>query len=407
MDISVSSGVLFKSALDAIGSTVGEEWHRKFFAERSYGSELHRQVSSDMLADLRRVAELDKWPKDESVQQWIQRGVPGSWRSMIDLLAKHNYDERVCDAVGLWVNEGIPTFTGSTIWASYNYPVFDLTQDFFLSIAITDFGDSSDDVIKLPFPAFVLRLPENTLLDNARSIFIHPSLRPYVRKFSDDPLDDIIEALLSLESASNWCIRAALPLKDHDALLDFSTTCTISSLLDDEKAEKASVASDSSTEKIKYVRRVLGNLLTYINVNGGLPAEGAKKLGPRVPVEREHKDKPRFRVGRPIKLGKELRRYLTSDPSGKTWELERGFVVRGHWKNNVYGKRLPNRCETHFSTDLEPAPTEGPDILRCKKCGSLRKRLFVEPFWKGPKDLNEALERTYSVEVPDEDPPSA
>ena len=120
-------------------------------------------------------------------------------------------------------------------------------------------------------------------------------------------------------------------------------------------------------ELTKRSRRVLANTLLYINTNGGLPSE--KRIGADVPVEREHKTEPRFRVGRPIKLGARLKAAIREGLSGgASWKLDSRFVVRGHWRNQAYGPEH-----------------------------SLRRKQWIEPYWKGPEDVGEALERTFEV----------
>ena len=49
------------------------------------------------------------------------------------------------------------------------------------------------------------------------------------------------------------------------------------------------------------------------------------------------------------------------------WELDRRFIVRGHWRNQAVGKG-----------------------------GADRKRIQIQPYWKGPES-GEALARAYEV----------
>ena len=62
------------------------------------------------------------------------------------------------------------------------------------------------------------------------------------------------------------------------------------------------------------------------------------------------------------------RKMLASAGSGARWTLAQRFIVRGHWRWQVHGEgRL------------------------------LRKRLWIEPHFKGPVDIEAAIARTYEV----------
>ena len=114
------------------------------------------------------------------------------------------------------------------------------------------------------------------------------------------------------------------------------------------------------------VRFVL-NALQYIN-SQPLPAEKHRHGDPAAPVERIHKDRPLFRVGRPVRLDPGIRRYLNERVGGEPlWKLQHRFVVRGHWRNQACGEKHAER-----------------------------KRLWIEPHWKGPTTA-EAAQRTYNV----------
>src|SRR5712692_7311668 len=76
------------------------------------------------------------------------------------------------EAAGL-TGEVSPYCVASIQWARLGYPVIDLVPDFFHAIAVTDFGQCDKDELRLPFDAFVLRFPENVILDGARSTFVY------------------------------------------------------------------------------------------------------------------------------------------------------------------------------------------------------------------------------------------
>lgn len=278
-----------------------------------------------------------------------------------------------------------PFIVGSSWWAQLGFPVISLTHDFFRAVAVTDFGDAGDEPLHMPFPAFVLRLPESLGgQEQATPLFIYPLPTKHVlRDGIGLPLYASPEgAEIQACDVKFGATRMSLTPEPGEGAERGSWTHWNNGIpvqhflhgkvagIDERDPIEAYVTSalgqSFDAEMTARARRVLGNTLLYINANGGLPAE--KKVGAEVAVEREHSD-PRFRVGRAIKLGAKLKNAIREGlRGGASWKLESRFVVRGHWRNQAYG---PDR--------------------------SLRRRQWISPFWKGPEDMGEALERTFEV----------
>jgi len=268
------------------------------------------------------------------------------------------------------MNELAPYVTGSGLWAELGFPVIDLTYDFFHAIAFTDFGESDGEELKLPFDFLLLRFPENVVLGGARTAFIYRSFRLNGFEGGHVPLPKDIHLVWDRTRVTLARCNVG------DVFTEWDHGVALKELMKGEAVsgnEKLMIQKppreDEAAKVLSVLRRVIGNSMLYINANGGLPPKGVKKLGPDVPVEREHKENPRFRIGRPIKLGPQMRKMFTTSTARGTWKLAARFVVRGHWRNQAHG---PNR--------------------------ELRKRMWIEPHWKGPEDVTEALERTYAVD---------
>jgi hypothetical protein len=282
-----------------------------------------------------------------------------------------------------------PFIVGSAWWAELGFPSVTLTHDFYRAIAVTDFGEVGDDPLLLPFPAFVVRLPESLRgKDASTPLFCYPVPTQRVPSPADGsrlPLfsEERNRAIRPDEVSFDVTRMTLTPEPDEDAMTRASYTQWTNGVpynifltgrveaidaLDPLEARVTSAMGQSfDPELTKRARRVIANTMLYINSNGGLPPE--KKVGADVPVEREHKTEPRFRVGRPIKLGAKLKAAIREGLSGgASWKLESRFVVRGHWRNQAYGPEH-----------------------------SLRRKQWIEPYWKGPEDVGEALERTFEV----------
>lgn len=258
-------------------------------------------------------------------------------------------------------NEILPMLAATLDWAHCSYPVFSLPDDFFHALAVTDFGEvaDEDEPFMMPFPAFFMQLPANKILLGARKLFVYrlprwdkdlnvtwphthmtvltDNLAPYTRWTNATP-------------KGKFLANKLIPNGD----LDYGV---------------APLHRDSDAEALRMARRVLANTLTYIESNGGLPTTKHIHGTKPQPVEREHKDRPLFRIGRTVKLAPNIRRILQEGSTGVHWKLGAKHIVRGHWRNQAYGPKL-----------------------------TLRRKQWIEPFWKGPETLDEAFERNYVVE---------
>ena len=278
----------------------------------------------------------------------------------------------------------VPYMVGSAQWADLGFPVVNLTHDFYRAIAVTDFGDVGDEPVQLPFPAMLFRLPESLRgSESSLPMFLYPvptnKAKPGYGGFNSG-LGTMLLTADEIDFAATRMTIKAEPNEgdERQAFTQWTNGIPFAEFLGDKvySMEELSPIEKKATEVIgtemdpsltKRARRVVGNTLLYINSNGGLPTE--KRVGPEVPVEREHKTEPRFRVGRPIKLDGRLKAAIKGGlGNGQSWKLECRFVVRGHWRNQAYGPQH-----------------------------SLRLKKWIAPYWKGPETVGEALERTFEV----------
>jgi hypothetical protein len=325
-----------------------------------------------------------------NARQWqAERSAAEMTMDVMDVLLTAFRNKGISDDMAVsTMRDMTPFIVGSATWAELGFPVLALTHDFYRAIAVTDFGEVGDESMHMPFPAFVVRLPESLRgKDTATPLFVYPVPTKRVPMSDGRPplyCDEKNRALQPEEITFDVVRMTLTPEPDENALKRGSYTQWTNGVpynifltgkvesIDERDPLEARVTSalgqSFDPELTKRSRRVLANTLLYINSNGGLPPQ--KKIGADVPVEREHNTEPRFRVGRPIKLGTRLKEAIKGGLGGGTsWKLDSRFVVRGHWRNQAYGPEH-----------------------------SLRRKQWIEPYWKGTDDLGEALERQYSVE---------
>jgi hypothetical protein len=275
--------------------------------------------------------------------------------------------------------ETIPLFAGLFMWARDGFPSFSLSPDFFHAVAVTDFGDPSDDPLYMPFDAFMVSFPKSVHFGEATHAFVCkiPSVNGTMTGREQDYTEHGFEIRWGMYRASllnsdpvftQWAIGATRrQIVEHDSALNRSVR-------DGMKGPYFTRPIDpDEAPLLSRLRRLLLNVTSYIEAAGPLPAQKREKNAAPAAVEKTHKHAPLFDVGRCVKLDGRIRAALTEsagDSSGHKWTLAQRFIVRGHWRNQAVG---PGRTQ--------------------------RKRVWIEPFWKGPENVVEALSRTYEVSL--------
>lgn len=274
-----------------------------------------------------------------------------------------------------YLDDVVPMMAATLDWTRTGCPVFSLTDDFFHALAVTDFGTSDDekeDVLHMPFPAFVVNFPPNSLLADVRRMFVFRVADTTLGEaLSREKIKvgDTVDTVVTAEMDVAWSLTRLVMASDGMLFTQWPSTTTRWDFFHDKNlARDGEKVPQEVLERISMARRILANMLSYIEANHGLPREKHRHGATAAPVEREHTE-PRFRVGRTVKLSPQIRMVLKEGRAGRSWKLGHRYIVRGHWRNQAHG---PAR--------------------------SLRTRKWIEPFWKGPASMDEALERNYSVE---------
>lgn len=262
------------------------------------------------------------------------------------------------------LEETIPFYGALYQWALYGCPHFSLTPDFFNAIALTDFGDPSDDPLYMPFHAFTMSFPPSDFLDGASKLMVYRLPKSFT---------DAQARIHTLE----WKLYRATLLKDTPIFTQWTIGMTRRELNDEAADMDANVPGKGirplDEEELALpmrIRTLLANVMSYVESNGPLPTEARARRGAAAaPVERVHSERPVYDIGRTVKLDGGLRKALLESAGNKErWHVTQRFAVRGHWRNQVYGQgRL------------------------------LRRRQWIAPFKKGPENAVDALTRNYEV----------
>jgi len=230
----------------------------------------------------------------------------------------------------------------------------------------------SPDWVRVPFQMIMLKFPDKTLemLEYGESCH---GLCIFVTRTIVEGQHRLV-LVIPKDNSSAQFERLDLDVGNiDDAIQDF------------EARREASDMVDDSTSVGRFFRLVVNTLL-YINSGREDPKErpserdelekvAAKKKSPKKKAKVLRKldeagDYPRFILGEGITISHDMQEAIDDEDAAarEGRQITCRFMVRGHWRNQAHG---PKR--------------------------SLRKLIWVEPFWKGPRNAAELVQR-YVVE---------
>lgn len=263
--------------------------------------------------------------------------------------------------------ETVPFYSALFSWGRDGFPHFSLSPDFFHAVAQTDFGDPSDEPLYMPFDAFTISFPKVDFFLGASKAFIYK-----LPKVSLIP--GVIGGAPSFEV--EWKLYRATLMTDDPCFTQWTVGLTRKQLVESQEVLNQPTdnpgtrpVNPEETPALTRLRTLLANVMSYVEAAGPLPTKPRVKNAPAAAVELTHPEQRIYDVGRTVKLDARIREALThSGGNAGKWKIAQRFIVRGHWRNQAYGENL-----------------------------ALRKRLWIEPFWKGGEDVKDVLERNYEV----------
>lgn len=260
------------------------------------------------------------------------------------------------------VAETVPFLAGLLQWRRASCPHFALAPDFFHALSVTDYTNKEDPTpLKLPFNAFTMAFPKSPLLGNASRLFVYR-----------------VAGLSTGEPRWKWWRVTMYPEGLESIFSQWDDGITRGEFaggdpeLDKTPDRHARELKPHEAGWMRPARILIANVLAYIESKGPLPERRPSKGTASAPLERVRDDRFTFDVGKSVRLEPNLRRaFIASEGSGARWKLAQRFIVRGHWRRQAYGEGR-----------------------------ALRKDLWIEPYFKGPEDIEAALQRTYDVGGP-------
>lgn len=295
------------------------------------------------------------------------------------------------DADGHLVDEARAMIWQRIQWSAGGCPIFKLTHSLAASLLLTDCADIGPLELQLPFPSFIVEMPQPNELMRFTSGPVQQIAFSHLLRIP--PHTELgtrtNEVLVSMEGQDFKTVMGTLRQLESmaheshgDRSLDRFTlflsgtnaysgghlpsppeTChTVGTWLADPSVIHQSANAQSLA---KASVRLLVNLCLYLESIKG------ERLDACCESRRREGAPRRWNIGRDIKLPGNLMqaaRDITTTKDGEPlWHLQSRFMVRGHWRNQACG---PRRAD--------------------------HKRMWISPHWKGP-DGAEAIARVYDV----------
>jgi hypothetical protein len=262
-------------------------------------------------------------------------------------------------------------------WAMYGLPVFGLTHSLAAGLTLTEPAVGEDDELRLPFPAFLIRMPSpdgpltfNAIdgsIDTATHLLISTNRWMLTKQHSgltmvrDEDIANIPwEPFFSLIAVgeSHTELNQNLPMPSRGGIQGW---------IDGMYEAGGLTALDQ--QALRSIKAFIANFCSYINEHPDRAQWDGTRSAQRTAT------RPRvFSVGAEVKLPAEMRvaarAYAARDRDAGDWTRLTRFVVRGHMHHYWYG------------------PKGGERLLRSR---------WVQPYWKGP-ETGIPAPRTYAVD---------
>ena len=252
-------------------------------------------------------------------------------------------------------------------WAQVSCPTFRVSHGLLSSLLLTDCRGLVGDDVRFPFEAFALSLPtpSRILYEGSEGDEVHAQYVLFHRFTARTEAGDVWKWGIHL-SGADICIvhkhtnepkpAESVAARVYRAAEHRAPGTYLSVPLSGIDA----TASDAAYQLVV-------NFAVYLAGLGPLPTTRRKRR--QAPAAVELLAPKVWEVGRDIKISSALHEAAVSTNRDRSrWRLRSRFVVRGHWRNQACGKRRKGR-----------------------------RRTWIAPFWKGPKNGPEIL-RNYYVE---------
>lgn len=242
-------------------------------------------------------------------------------------------------------------------WAHQGFNVFNPTHSLVAALLLTNPAPVTDDTFFTPFNAFMINIPEGFLYLWKRDI-ARPVRYLRVHRYSEAP-------------SQPHRFRIWLNMDGDDQIMQEASIKVYCEPIRAKWLDIASDVPDSTPEAVnrdestlELASRLVLNFVSWLHANGGTQAHRPEgHASTKHPDRDSHLRPTTWIIGRQVKIASELiasAKDLGQAANGTpraNWTVRFRHIVRGH--------------------------------MRLQACGpqhSMRKTIWIEPFWRGPED---------------------
>lgn len=264
-------------------------------------------------------------------------------------------------------------------WAEIGYPVVQLGHKLAASLLVTRLPDDVVDATELPWPVFEIELPSgifSTDVGGEQHEIGCLLAGRVVGPFADDAvaMQEILDShrvepmrgyamIASAAPCTLWTVKRTIRDLGNINLVDLDGGVLHGTGAEDRARAQAMKTDDADVRTVGLLARLFVNVALLLTDSSNVR-----------PIGKSHRSRPRGESGRgsPLPMSRvfqlttpvrhDFRQIVSEYSRGERSTLSvQGYVV-GHWKRQAFG---------HGRTE--------------------RKRIFVEPYWRGPEDAPIAL----------------
>lgn len=275
-------------------------------------------------------------------------------------------------------------------WARQGYNVFDLSPDFTAAMLLTDARELDISDIRLPFSGMLLMISDGFAkgADGTSYTKIHVSEVPRAQRsmlevgekvvdlLKDLPPAKVSEVLSNVKAAPPQVNKSLVGEDPNDTVIHIyasdgtrvlETWIERKGLTWEAFDDLPDTVDDDADKQARHaLRQIVFGAIAYTNAVDGSMEE--RFQAPRKPISTSKQRAKHWTIGRTIQIDPQLVRAVRLGSREIAFRLKHRHIVRGHYRKQAHG---PAR--------------------------SLRTRMWIVPYWKGPKEGAE-LVHTYKLD---------
>lgn len=308
------------------------------------------------------------WRQHSTPDGGVYTGRPAVREKMREIIGARTQwsvvDEKTRESISRQLLESIQWLVQ---WGHSGCNVLELRSDFVAAMILTDHSTLDAEHLRLPWPAFMMTVPTGFVVGTEG----HSYTRALVWERSVGPAGSKTQ-MVPVESVTSNEAGLSIYFMCENTRTSFETTITWHELIDqglNKSLSKLPENSELVMDQTDLIARKTANHLVfgtvaYIHANSAALTAASSISASSRQARKSHAKL--WSVGRTVQIAPELVRSVRLGVRDVQFRLKHRHIVRGHYRQQPCG---PERQD--------------------------RKEIWIAPYWKGPAEGAEIVQRTY------------